>query len=80
MPAWAKRAVIKHTELKDGCVFKSKTLGWLWLRVGQGLSLKDEVELAKSFGGDELGNLPYIEGETIVFEHQPPTQEFISMC
>jgi hypothetical protein len=52
-----RRRLIKHTEMRDGAVYRTALLGELWVKVGIGTEWEQRV--AKEAGGDELGSCPY---------------------
>jgi hypothetical protein len=55
--------IIKITEYKGGCIYKTKNLGMLWVRedIFYDKDLTEEFKLKKDiatkFGGDQLGSL-----------------------
>jgi hypothetical protein len=53
----SRRSVWKILEWRDGCVYKTELLGYIWLDEKY-WSTPYEKEIAKQFGGDMLGSVP----------------------
>lgn len=57
MQSQCKRSVWKITEMRDGCIWKTKDMGRVWVRIDIDLTKAQENEIAKQHGGDFLGSL-----------------------
>lgn len=51
---WCRRELFKVVEWRDGCVFKTKSLGLVWIDNTVVKSPSDEALAAKNAGGDIL--------------------------
>lgn len=51
----ARKEVFKITEMRDGCIFRTRLIGELWVNV-QPLSIEQTKVIANSLGGDILAD------------------------
>lgn len=55
MPAWTRVDVVKITQMRGGCVYGTKVVRSVWVKM-KARAPEEENKLAKSFGGDFLAN------------------------
>lgn len=48
------RQIVKVTQWKDGCIYKSEVVGTIWVDDGIELYTKESNDIAKEHGGDFL--------------------------
>lgn len=65
MPVQELKVLVKVTEVRDGCVYKTAELGEYWIPMHT--DKKEEVRIATSLGGDYFASLPTKRMEELKF-------------
>ena len=53
-----RRRLVKHTEMRDGAVYKIAFLGEIWISLDV-TGFAQEQQIAREAGGDSLASCPY---------------------
>jgi hypothetical protein len=54
MPLWNEFDVVKHVEMRDGCVYKTKVVATIWLVSDTTRGIEGEALVAREHNGDRL--------------------------